>query len=146
MATTQIEESRLAQLEKDSERVQSLESERDTAKSELATYKAREAARPAVTKKVAESDLPARRQARIVESALDSIELGDDGKVDLEALNESIDAAVTDAREELAELAESLGAGTVVGFGTTVDDDETQVVESADPAIASAFGRTIKEA
>lgn len=56
------------------------------------------------------------------------------------------DAKLTaDVAESIAELAESNGAGQVRGLGTSGGDGAASAVES-NKAIASAFGRTVKEA
>ena len=123
MATIQIEEAELGRLRQDAERVRSLESERDTARQErdaerqeMALLRARESARPSVTAKVGEADLPAGRKARIVESILAGITVTD-GTVDVEKVAAATETAVKEAETELAELAEHIGAGRVHGFG-----------------------------
>lgn len=133
MATTQIEESRLAQLEKDAERVQSLESERDTAKAELATFKARESARPAIIKAVGESSLPAISQARLVESVLAGVA----ADTTPEQVADATKAAVEAKQAEMAELAEALGVGRIHGFGSTVTESTGYSVEDFDAAFNS---------
>lgn len=122
MATTQIEEAELGRLREDSQRVQTAESardaavaERDSSRAELATYQAREAARPAIAQRVGESTLPARRQARIVEAVIAGI-TGDNA--DPERVAAATEAAVKDAEADMAEIAEALGAGRVRGLGS----------------------------
>lgn len=141
MATTQIEESRLAQLEKDSERVQSLESERNADRTALA-----EAHRLIDN---AEAHTIVRTAAREADIRLNDFEVagiaadypkGEDGRIDKDKLTESAKAAV-------ATLAESRGAGSITGFGSTAATDTSDVVAEAEQASAAAFGRTItKEA
>ena len=141
MATTQIEESRLAQLEKDSERVQSLESERNADRTALA-----EAHRLIDN---AEARTIVRTAAREADIRLNDFEVagiaadypkGEDGRIDKDKLAESAKAAV-------ATLAESRGAGSITGFGSTAATVSSDVVAEAEQASAAAFGRTItKEA
>ena len=141
MATTQIEESRLAQLEKDSERVQSLESERDADRTALS-----EAHRVIDN---GEAHTIVRTAAREADISLNDFEAagiaadypkGEDGRIDKEKLAESAKAAV-------AILAESRGAGSITGFGSTAATVSSDVVAEAEEASAAAFGRTItKEA
>lgn len=140
----QIEESRLAQLEADAGRVQTAETERDTARSErdaarteLTAFRARENARPAVTRAVAESGLPARRQARIIQSVLDGITVGENGTVDTDAVVSATNAHIAESREEIAELAESLGVGKVTGFGSVHESSTGTSVEDFDTAFAT---------
>ncbi|WP_152185344.1 hypothetical protein [Segeticoccus rhizosphaerae] len=140
----QIEEARLRQLEEDAGRVQTLESERDAAvterdqaRTERDQLRAREAARPAVTARVGQSTLPARQQARIVESVLSGITIGEDGSVDTEAVVAATEAAVTAAEADLAELVESLGVGQVTGFGRTASESTGYTVEDFDKAFAA---------
>ena len=141
MATTQIEESRLAQLEKDAERVQSLESDNaaaveraEKAERDLALYRTREAARPAVARTVAESGLPARRQTRLVESVLGGVQ----PDTTPEAVVEATKKAVADEQADIAELAESLGVGAVRGFGQTVAESTGYSVEGFDAAFSTS--------
>jgi hypothetical protein len=126
MGHIQVDEAEHGRLTEAAGRVPTLESERDAANQradkaehKLALYEARDAARPAVTKKVAESGLPARRQARIVESILKQVRLDDNGAANADELVGITEAAVTEEQADLAELAESLGAGTVRNFGAT---------------------------
>lgn len=148
----QIEEARLRQLEEDASRVQTVEAERDSAQAErdaarqeLSAHKAREAARPIATRKVGESEsLPASKKARVVEAVLRDVPVKD-GALDEDALTAAVEAAVKDAETEVAELAESLGAGRITGFGRTTTTD-SDVIAEAEQAAASAFGRQVKEA
>lgn len=126
MGHIQVDEAEHGRLTEAAGRVPTLESERDTAtqradnaERELATYKAREAARPAVTKKVGESTLPPSRKARIVESVLKQVRLDENGAANVDELVGITESEVRDAETEIAELAESLGVGSVRGFGST---------------------------
>lgn len=139
MATTQIEESQLAALRQDAERVPTLESERDTAQRELAEARedlARRDRRDAIT--------------RVVESVeghgtLNALERRGiaaehaEGDLDEDALRAAVEAAV-------AERAAQSGAGSITGFGATHTTSGSDVVREAENAAAGAFGRTIKEA
>jgi phenylpyruvate tautomerase PptA (4-oxalocrotonate tautomerase family) len=155
MGHIQVDEADHGRLTEAAGRVPTLESERDTAvserdsaRAELALFKAREAARPAVAAKVAESSLPATRKAKIVEAVLRHVALNDQGMPNAEELVKLTEAEVKDAETELAELAESLGVGQVVGFGGSSRFNGNGDVTEADvdKAIATAFGRQIKEA
>ena len=118
MAHTQIEESELARLRQDSERVQTLESERDDARREVAEHQARDTARPIAAQIVGESDsLPAATQARVVESVLGQLPTTDSGALDEDAFRAAVETARTTAETEVAQIAEALGAGKITGFG-----------------------------
>ena len=134
MATTQIEESRLAQLEKDSERVQSLESERDTLTRE------RDEAREA---------LAAHDRHALITRTIDAVEGADSltslerdglaarvpaGDVDTAALTAAVEAAV-------AESAQRAGGGSITGFGHTSSVAVASASESIDRTIAAIRGK-----
>ncbi|WP_346007286.1 hypothetical protein [Janibacter terrae] len=141
MATTQIEESQLAALRQDAERVPTLESERDTAtaraqaaEARVAAFERREAIDRVVNSVEGHDTLNALERRGITADALQADELDED------ALRTAVESAVADR-------AAAQGAGRITGFGATViDTDTSKVVESADDAVAAAFGRTIKEA
>lgn len=147
MATTQIEESRLAQLEKDAGRAPVLESERDAALKERdealqALAEARKTANTATAERVVREAFDAagvtapKTVARLAASAT----LTESGDVDTDALKAA-------AEESAAELAEASGAGSVRGMGGTTTTSTDDVSESdVDAATARAFGRTVKEA
>lgn len=136
MATTQIEESRLAQLEKDSERVQSLESERDT------LVRERDEAREA---------LAAHDRHALITRTIDAVEGADSltalerdglaarvpaGDVDTAALTAAVEAAV-------AESAQRAGAGTITGFGATGTTTGGAITATESTAsVMAAFGIT----
>lgn len=152
MGNIQVDEAQHRLVTETAGRVPTLEAERDTAQKErdasrveLATYRAREAARPAVAKKVGESQLPATRKARIVESVLKQVRVDESGNANGDELVAVTEAEVTEAETEIAEIAESLGIGRVSGFGRPAD---TTTITEADAAkaIASAFGYQVKEA
>lgn len=137
----QIEESRLAQLEADAGRVQTLESERDAAIAErdqareaLAAHDRAAAARKIITAQATE--------AGVTFTALEERGLLADLPVTDGALDE--DAYTQTVAEAAATKASQAGAGTVHGFGHTTDS--TDYASEADRAVAGAFGRTIKEA
>lgn len=119
-------------------RASEAEAREAAAKSELALYKAREAARPAVTKKVGESALPATRKARIVESILTQVRLDESGAANAEELVGITEAAVTEAETEIAEIAEALGHGRVTGFGQTRESAGGATVEDFDNAFKTS--------
>ena len=140
MATIQIEETELGRLRQDAERVQTLESERDAATAErdqartaLAVHTAREAARPAIARAVAESGLPARRQARLVESILAGVSVD----TTPETVAEATARVIADEQADIAELAESLGVGTVSGFGQSVTESTGYGVDDFDAAFTA---------
>lgn len=125
MATTQIEESRLRDLEKDAERVQTLESERDTARTSLAEAhreidrgRARDVVREAARE--ANVDLDEYQVAGIAADYPTA-----EGRLDEDKLAESAKAAV-------AKLAESYGAGRVRGFGGSDPSGDSATVSEAD--------------
>jgi hypothetical protein len=134
MATTQIEEAELGRLREDAERVPTLTSERDTAVSESARLR---------------DELRTERATNIInESDADFTALERAGLMaELPTVEESgdldADAFRTRVTEAAAERAQANGAGTVRNLGaTTAPDDKSTAEESADPVIASAFGRT----
>lgn len=140
MATTQIEESQLAALRQDAERVPTLESERDTAAARAEAAEAR----------LAERD---RRDqiATVIESvdghdtltALERRGLTADAmqgeKVDEDTLRAAVESAVADR-------AATATSARPFGFGATTSPTDTDTVREAETAAAGAFGRTIKEA
>ncbi|HET7398986.1 MAG TPA: hypothetical protein VFJ94_10735 [Intrasporangium sp.] len=144
MGTIQVDEAEHGRLTEAAGRATEAERRATEAERALALYKAREGARPVVASKVGESSLPPRRQSRVVEAVLAQVAIGDDGQVDAAAVVAATEAAVKDAEADIAEIAEALGAGKVTGFGHT----NTVEVGEADAAkaVASAFGRQVKEA
>ena len=139
----QIEESRLAQLEADAGRATLAESERDSAIRERdeaiaanALFRTREAARPAVTRTIAESGLPSRRQARLVESVLANVQ----ADTTPEAVADATSRAIADEQADIAELAESIGVGAVRGFGSTVAESTGYSVDDFDAAFSTKEG------
>lgn len=139
MATTQIEESRLAQLETDAGRATVLESERDTARKELAeAHAAVDTATAGRIVAEADVDFDELQTAGLIASAP---RVAESGRLDADAFTKVV-------AEHAAKIAESKGAGSVRGFGTTasttIEGDLT--VASVDESIGSAFGRASKEA
>ena len=146
----EIEEARLRQLEEAAGRVTALESERDTARSELAVERARSAARPIAATVVGESTtLPAAVQRRVVESLVTTARVGEDGQLDEPALRTAAQEARTVAEAEVAAVLEAAGAGAVRGLGgsgTNGGGDEVSEAD-VDAALNGAFGApTVKEA
>lgn len=134
----QIEESRLAQLEADAGRANTAESERDAATARADALEARLAERDrrdqitAVIESVDGHDtLNALERAGLTADAMQG------EQVDEDALRTAVESAVADR-------AATASSARPFGFGATETND--QVVESADDAVATAFGRTIKEA
>lgn len=131
MATTQIEESALAELRDQAGRVNALESERDTVKksAEVAESRAITAlghARKRVRE--ANADLPAATVDRIVaEATRVGIPAKDDGQLDEAAFDERLDAAREAEESYLAGLASEQGAGSIKGFGATESQSTTGV-------------------
>lgn len=121
MATTQIEEARLATLESAAERVPTLESENSTLRRDNAVLRARESARPIADEVLGASEsLPPSVRSRVARESLERVTVADDGSFDEAAFRTAVEAARTQAETEVAELAESLGAGKPTGFGRTV--------------------------
>lgn len=150
----QIEESRLRELEEASGRVETLESERDTAQRErddarrdLATERATTTARTRARSRVTEANANLHSSVvdRIVESATREVPLTDAGQLDEQTFDTRVDEARTAEESYLNGLAEASGAGTVRGFGgsttTSTVEEAEQVREASDKARASAFGR-----
>lgn len=138
MATTQIEESRLAQLETDAGRATVLESERDTARRELAeAHAAVDTATAGRIVAEADADFDELQTAGLIASAP---RVAESGRLDADAFTKVV-------AEHAARVAESQGAGSVRGVGATTPKATGQVSESdVDAAVARAFGRTVKEA
>lgn len=157
----QIEESRLAQLEADAGRVQTLEAERAattarvteaeeraaTAERALAEATARTTATTHARARVLEANatLPTATVERIVEAATRTVALTESGQLDTAALNTATDAARTAEESYLAGLAEAAGVGSITGFGGTAAP--TELSESdAEARLAKAGGYKIKGA
>lgn len=146
----QIEEARLRQLEEDAGRVQTLETERDQARTQLAEIteqlaveRAREYARDYGTRRVREanSELPAPVVERIVAEAMRQIPLtdGDEGqrRLDTDAFNTRVDQAREAEESYLSGISETTGRVRGLGGG-----DDKQVTEAdVDNVVAGAFGR-----
>lgn len=145
MGTIQIEETEHARLTEKAGRVETLETERDTAVTEAATEKARadkaeaELAerdrRDAARKIVDESDgsfTPLEMKGLLAE-----LPLNEGGELDVETFTTTV-----------AEAAAKTKRRGVHGFGgTPVDvDGETVTEADIDNAVGAAFGRTVKEA
>lgn len=135
MATTQIEESRLAQLETDAGRATVLESERDTARKETAEAH-REVDTERAARIVAESDadFDELQTAGLLASAP---RVKESGRLDVDAFTKVV-------AEHAAKIAESQGAGSVRGFGATTATESSVTLAQVDEAAANAFGRPTK--
>jgi hypothetical protein len=145
----EIEESRLQALEEAHGRVPTLEAERDSARTELATAqrdlaveRAKSYAREFGTKLVREanSELAPAVVEKVVAEAMRTIPLNEsDNRLDTEAFTAQVDEARKDQELYLATVIEN-SAGTVRGLGPV---GETKTVTSADSqrAIDEAFGR-----
>lgn len=134
MATTQIEESRLAQLEKDAERVQTLESDHAKQATELAEAHRvidQGTARDIVRKAAREAGVTV-NDFEVAGIAAD-YPRGENGRIDTDKLAEH-------ARTAVASLAEAHGAGTVTGFGGTTNTSTEVSVEDFDAAFATQEG------
>lgn len=150
-----IEEARLRQLEADAGRVSTLESERDTvtaerdtARRELAESRARLIARPIVAAvlNAAEALHPVTRQ-RVIDAVVEAVTVTADGTLDTAAVTTAATEARTNAEAEAAAIAEMHGVGTVRGLGSNPKGGQGDVSEAdVNKAIASAFGRKLKEA
>jgi hypothetical protein len=144
----QIEEARLRQLEADAGRVQTLESERDTATSErdearrqLAERDRRDAARPVIAEAFNGSTLQATTVARVTESLLADPPAGADGALDTAALTTRATEARTAAEAEVAAYLAEAGVGRPRGFGGTPPKDGEVTREQTSAVIAETFGR-----
>lgn len=121
------------------------EQERETAlreaatfKNELARFRAVETARPIATTVLAESDLPAAAQARILASVVvsDRVPLTESLGMDETALRARLAAEITAEGAYLAQLREADGEGQVRGAGTAA------VAAPAAPVIDAGAVRT----
>lgn len=149
MATTQIEESRLAQLEKDAGRATALESERDAAvrraeEAEARAAKALQEANEATAERIVREafDTAGVTAPKTVARLAASAPLTESGDIDVEALKQS-------AEESAAEIAEASGAGRVRGLGGSTQpngDGEDLSEAELDAELAAISGRTVKEA
>lgn len=135
MATTQIEESRLAQLETDAGRATVLESERDTARKELAeAHAAVDTATAGRIVAEADVDFDELQTAGLIASAP---RVAESGRLDADAFTKVV-------AEHAAKIAESRGAGSVRGFGSTAVTESGITLADVDEAGARAFGRPTK--
>lgn len=142
MATTQIEESQLAALRQDAERVPTLESERDTATRER--DEAREALaqrdRTDAARVVIETQA---REAGVTFTALETrglladLPVTESGDLDEATYTTSVTEAATGK-------AEQAGAGSVTGFGATVTENGGDSYSEAE--FDKAFNYTAQEA
>lgn len=136
----QIEEARLRQLEEDAGRVQTLESERDQAARE------RDEAREALAAE--RRTAAAGRIIDAAEASFTALErrglLADLPVTEAGALDEA--AYTTTVTEAAAERATATGVGSIRGFGAHTIPADTDSIAAAEAAVASAFGRQVKEA
>ena len=128
MGNIQVDEAEHRRLTEDAGRVSVVEGERDTAiadrdsaQAELANYKAREAAYPALSALVNEAaDIPASQRTRIIDSVRSSIT----SETTPEQVREAAERQLKDKRDEIEELRESLGLTRgVVGFGASIQQE-----------------------
>lgn len=133
MATTQIEESRLAQLETDAGRATVLESERDTARRELAeAHAAADTATAARIIAEADVDFDELQTAGLLASAP---RIAESGRLDADAFTKAV-------AEHAAKIAEAQGAGSVRGLGGGTAAPTGDIAESdLDKTSARVFGR-----
>lgn len=145
MGTTQIEESRLAQLETDAGRATVLESERAAAVTRAETAEA------ALVEAHRNEDT-ARAVAIVAEADTEFDALQTAGLIAQRPLTESgrldADAFTTLVATEAAKLAEAQGAGSVRGVGHTAHAPTGADLSEAelDRELAALSGRTVKEA
>lgn len=135
MATTQIEESELLTLKTDAGRATVLESERDAARKELAEAH-REVDTATAGRIVAEADVDfdELQTAGLIASAP---RVAESGRLDADAFTKVV-------AEHAAKIAESKGAGSVRGFGSTAVTESGVTLADVDEAGARAFGRPTK--
>lgn len=135
MATTQIEESELLTLKTDAGRATVLESERDTARKELAeAHAAVDTATAGRIVAEADVDFDELQTAGLIASAP---RVAESGRLDADAFAKVV-------AEHAAKIAESKGAGSVRGFGTTAVTESGVTLADVDEAGARAFGRPTK--
>lgn len=141
MATTQIEESRLAQLETDAGRATVLETERDEARRELAEHKTRAALRPVVSQVIGASEtIPAVMAADTIESVVGALP----GDATEDTAKAAAEAARTKAETYAAQIAEALGAGRPRGLGGTTPAGDGKGISESE--FSDVLGLNIKEA
>ncbi|WP_460871813.1 hypothetical protein, partial [Nocardioides pakistanensis] len=130
MGNIQIDEAEHRSLVERAGRVDTLESERDTAvrerdeiRRERDELRAREAATTRARARVTEANanLAPATVERIVAEATRTVPLTESGQLDETRLDTAVDAARTAEERYLAGLAESAGAGRITGFGSTPD-------------------------
>lgn len=142
----QIEEAEHRRLVEAAGRVQQLETERDTARQQLAETRARSTARPIAEQIIGESTtLPPLTRARVVNHLVEAASLTDAGALDETALRSAAESARTAAEAEIAEAAEAAGAGRIAGFGARSDQDSEVTEAQLEEARAGAFGRTTRK-
>jgi len=120
MGTIQVDEAEHGRLTEAAGRVAEAERVAAEATRKLAVMEARETARPIAAEVAKSEQLPASVQARVAREAVAALTLTEAGAFDEPAFRAAVEAARTQAEVEVAELAESLGAGKVRGFGSTV--------------------------
>lgn len=140
----QIEEARLRELEEAAGRVQTLESERDTARrerdearEELVDNRRNNRAREVLTEA---ADAASVRFSPLEQRGLlADLPATEDGSLDEEAFR-------TTVKETAAQAFEASGAGNPRGLGHTASDGDGEVTEAnVTRSVAAAFGRTITE-
>lgn len=148
MGNIQIDEAEHRSLVERAGRVETLESERDTAIQERDTVR-RELAETRRTERARELIIERAAEANVAFTPLEErglmaqLPTADDGTLDEATFTRTVDEAATTVRE-------SRGEGQVRGFGSTTSTTTgggSDIAEAdIDTAVAGAFGRTIKEA
>ncbi len=105
-------------------------------------------AREVVTVRLADAQIPAQlTRDRILTECVNAAKAGDDGMLDVTALDESVDKAVEAATAELAQFAEASGAGMPSGVGLSEAAGEYKSPSDEDQAREFAgFGLSEAEA
>jgi len=137
MAEVTIEEAELTRLRDDAGRVQTLESERDQARTELAEHRRTDRARAIIAERARENEVaftPLEERGLLAD-----LPLTQEG-----ALDEA--AFTTTVNENAAAAKAARGAGQVRGFGGTTTSGTELSESDIDNAVAGAFGRQVKGA
>lgn len=103
---------------READQLATLTRERDEAVTELARYRAADAARPILDSLLAESTLPPAAQARVrAEFKADALPLTESNALDEARLRTLAEASITAEAAYVAQLAEAAGVGRVTGMG-----------------------------
>lgn len=89
-----------------------------------------------VSDQLSNAKLPKRTKQRLYKEAISTVDTDEDGKLDKEALKESVKDLVDEAIEEIAEISES---GKIEGMGESHEEDESQSFEESQKELVQNF-------